>query len=118
MGWYDFKHWLETCSGLDMDALHVHGGILLQLLVALLVRRPVKSIIPWAAVLAAIVANEYYDLHYEIWPTRAEQWAESIRDGWNTMLMPTLIMLAARFAPWILVGRSPTARGSTGTPDA
>ena len=113
MSWYDFKHWLETWSGLNMDALHVHGGILIQLLVALLVRRPIRSIIPWAVVLIAIVANEYYDLHYEIWPTRAAQWAESIKDGWNTMLMPTLIMLVARFAPWILVGR-PSARRAIG----
>jgi hypothetical protein len=112
MSWYDFKHWLETASGLNMDALHVHAGILLQLVAALLLRRSLKSIWPWAIVLAAIVANEYYDLHYEIWPTRSTQWAESIKDGWNTMLMPTLFLLVARFAPRLLVG--PPAAAASG----
>jgi hypothetical protein len=104
MGWYDFKHWLATASGLNMDALHVHAGIGIQLVIALLLRRSLRSPLPWLAVLVAIVANEYYDLHHEIWPSRSDQWAESAKDFWNTMLLPTLLLLIARFAPHVLTG--------------
>jgi len=104
MSWYDFKYWLATASGLNMDALHVHAGIAIQLAAALLLRRSMKSPLPWLVVLVAIVVNENYDLHYEYWPDRAEQWAESIKDFWNTMLLPTLLMLIARFMPRVLTG--------------
>jgi len=104
MDWHHFKDWLELRSHLDMDALHVHAGIVLQLAAALVLRRSLKSPLPWLAVLAAIVANEAYDLHYEIWPNRGDQWAESIKDGWNTMLMPTLFLAIANLAPRLLTG--------------
>lgn len=106
MDWHVFKEWLEQASGLDMDALHVHAGVLLQILAALLLRRPLRSPLPWLAVLAAIFANEVYDYRYEVWPDRGVQLAEGARDTWNTMLLPTLILLVARFYPKLLVGRS------------
>ena len=105
MDWHGFKEWLETASGLDMDALHVHAGIACQLLAALLLRRSLRSPIPWLVVLGLVIANEYYDLNYEVWPNRGDQWAESIKDGWNTMLLPTVMLLVARFAPRLLTGR-------------
>jgi len=88
-----------------MDALHVHAGIACQLLAALLLRRSLRSPIPWLVVLGLVIANEYYDLNYEVWPNRGDQWAESIKDGWNTMLLPTVMLLVARFAPRLLTGR-------------
>ena len=106
MDWWQMKYWVEETTGLNMDALHVHAGVLAQLLVALVLRRSVASVWPWLLVLAAAVANEWWDLTYEIWPTRDEQWDESIRDTWNTMLLPTLLLLLSRFAPGLLVRRA------------
>lgn len=105
MDWYAAKEWLEASSGLDMDALHVHAGILCQLAAALLLRRSLRSPWPWIAVLLAVLANEAYDLVYETWPNRDTQYAESVKDVWNTMLLPTLLVLVARFAPRLLVGK-------------
>ena len=99
------KLWVEQSTGLNMDALHVHAGVLAQLGFALLLRRSVASAWPWLLLLAVQVANEWWDLTYEIWPTRDEQWAESIRDTWNTMLLPSILMLMARFAPGLFTGR-------------
>jgi len=104
MDWHQIKEWLEHASGLDMDALHVHAGILAQLAIALIIRRPLRSPWPWLAVLAAVLVNEAYDYRYEIWPNRGDQFAESVRDAWNTMAMPTLILLVARFYPRLIVG--------------
>jgi ABC-type dipeptide/oligopeptide/nickel transport system permease component len=108
MDWYQIKHLLAVSSGLHMDALHVHIGVLAQLLVAAVMRRSIASPWPWLALLAALCANEWFDLAYETWPDRDEQWAESIKDGWNTMLLPTLLLLLARFAPRLLAP-SPSA---------
>ncbi|HEY0414330.1 MAG TPA: hypothetical protein VGD66_14440 [Allosphingosinicella sp.] len=109
MDWHQLKAWLEVASGLNMDALHVHAGILLQLLAALLLRRPLRSPLPWLVVLLGEAANEYYDLTYEIWPTRADQWAESARDLWNTMAIPTALLILCRWFPGLLVGRRASA---------
>lgn len=103
MSWFDVKVWLSLSTGLHMDALHVYFGLLGQVAVALALRRGLASPWPWLALLAGVTANEYYDLAYETWPNRDDQYAETVKDVWNTMLAPTLLMLAARFAPGLFV---------------
>src|SRR3954469_11905146 len=104
MDWHHTKEWLAHATGLDMDALHVHFGVGLQILFALILRRPLSSPWPWLCVVAAEAANEYNDLAYEIWPDRGIQVAESVRDIWNTLLIPTLLLLLCRYAPRLLLG--------------
>jgi hypothetical protein len=104
MGWHDIKVWIEATSGLTMDALHVHAGVLCLIGASLLLRRPIRHPLPLLVVLAAALANEWHDLRYEVWPTREQQWAESIKDVWNTLLLPLLLFLLARFAPRLLTG--------------
>lgn len=107
MDWHEIKVWLEQASKLDMDALHIYAGLLLQIAFALVFRRSLRSPIPWLAVLAAILANEYYDYRYEVWPDvdRPLQRVEGIKDVWNTMLLPTALLLLARFHPRLFTGR-------------
>ncbi len=102
MDWWQMKLWLEETTGLHMDALHVHAGVLAQLAAAAVLRRSIASPWPWLHVLAAAIANEWWDLTYEIWPTRGEQWAESIRDVWNTMLLPTVLLVLSRLTQGLL----------------
>ena len=111
MDWHHFKDWMEHATGLDMDALHVHAGVALQIAAALILRRPLRSPWPWLVVLGAEMANEIYDYTYEVWPgdERRIQLAEGIRDLWNTMVIPSLILLVARYAPALLVGRTPAS---------
>lgn len=109
MDWFQFKQMLSIASGLNMDALHVHAGLLCQIVAALLMRRRLSSPWPWLVVLALVVANEYYDYRYEIWPDRAMQRAEGIRDAWNTLLLPTLILLLVRFVPRLFVAPGASA---------
>jgi hypothetical protein len=106
MDWHQFKTGLEAASGLNMDALHVHAGIACQLAAAAVLRRPLRSPWPWLVVVVAIVANEAYDLQYEIWPTRTDQYLESVKDIWNTLLLPTLFLLLCRYAPGVLTDRA------------
>jgi hypothetical protein len=108
MDYFGFKLGIVTATGLDMDALHVHAGIIVQLLAALILRRSLRSPLPWLVVLAAVLANEAYDLHYDPWPASQRAWqiAESVKDVWNTLAMPTLLVLLARFAPRLLTAPS------------
>ena len=114
MGWYHFKEWLEAFSGLDMDALHVHAGLLIQFLAAWTSRRSLRSPLPWLVVLAAVIANEIYDLSIDPWPEaeRHSQWAESAKDMINTMILPTVLLVMARYAPALLTGRPEPVQGT------
>ena len=116
MDWYGVKEWLEYWSGLDMDSLHVHAGVLGQLAAALLLRRPVRSVIPWLLVLAAAIANEAYDFQYEIWPDRSAQLDGGFRDVWNTMLLPTVLLVLARFYPRVFTGKPASEPASAPDP--
>lgn len=102
MDWFQIKHSVTVWTGLHMDALHVHVGVLSQLLVAAIMRRSLASPWPWLALFAALVANEWFDLAYETWPNRGDQWSESFKDGWNTMLLPTVLMFLSRYVPGLL----------------
>ena len=119
MDWHHVKEWLERASGLDMDALHVHASLLLLLAAAIVLRRPLRSPWPWLVVLGAEFANEVYDYTYEVWPgaERQLQLAEGVRDMWNTMVIPTVLLLVARYAPALIVGKgSPAVQASAADP--
>jgi hypothetical protein len=114
MDWHEIKQWMSGASGLDMDSLHIHVGVLAQVAVAFVLRRRLSSPWPWLAVAAAVLANEVYDFRYEVWPTRQEQFFESVKDGWNTMLLPTVLLLLARFAPGLFAAPSVGDAGEPG----
>ncbi|HZG09330.1 MAG TPA: hypothetical protein VEZ70_10175 [Allosphingosinicella sp.] len=114
MDWHQLKQWLTMASGLDMDALHVHAGVVCQIVVALVLRLRLSSLWPWAAVAAVAFGNEVYDFTYEVWPTREEQFFESVKDVWNTLLVPTLLMLLVRWMPGLFVAPSAADPGEAG----
>ena len=99
MHWSEFKIALSTMVGVSQDALHVLVGVAIQLLAAMILRRRVSSFLPWLALLVLECANEWADLSLEIWPNRKDQWHESLKDLTITMAIPTVLLLAVRFAP-------------------
>ena len=103
MDWYGIKVAITEATGLDRDALHLLSGLAAQLLLALALRRRLISWLPWVLILIAASANEWFDLNYEVWPERSEQWNESFKDLATTMTLPTLLLLIGRFAPHLLV---------------
>jgi len=103
--WYDAKILIERAGTVSTDALHVIAGVLVQLLVAMLLRRPLSSWLPWLAVLAAILFNEAVDFWVERWPSLAMQLAESAKDLVLTLLLPTVLMLALRASPSLRAAR-------------
>lgn len=103
--WVVFKDLVEQATALPESAIHVLGGVVLQLLVALILRRSLRDWLPWLAVLVLELANEALDLT-EHWPGEgARQVAESAADVVVTMALPSLLLLVARWRPHLLTGK-------------
>ena len=105
MNFVEFKHSLEVTTGLHQDSLHIFVALLIQILVAAVSRRGVAHPLPWICVLLAELVNEGLDLHLVRLRTGPDIWA-SVHDVWNTMLLPTMLLVIGRFAPWMLQPRS------------
>ena len=112
--WNDAKTFIEHTIGFSHDALHVMVGVCLQLLFAGLLRRSARSVWPWLMVLGLELANEWVDLHVEVWPQHAMQWGESAKDVLLTMALPTLLLIVARCWPRLLIGDTPVVAAEPG----
>lgn len=97
--WHEVKLFIEHATRIEHGTLHVVVGFLVWLLVALISRRSICSWIPWAALFALIMWNETVDVLVEPWPEPAMQYGEGARDLLLTMLVPTVLMFAARALP-------------------
>ncbi len=106
--WSDVKETLEHALGFSRDAIHVLSGPVIQMALAAIFRTSMKHPGPWIVVFALALANEWYDLSVEAWPSFAEQLGEGVKDILLTMLLPTLLLVVSRFAPSLLVGANTT----------
>ncbi len=107
MQWFELKNWLELSTGLDRDSLHIYAGVGVQLAGAFLFRRSLASPIPWIFVAAVALVNEYYD--YAQIPGTSPgphiYYDEAVRDIWSTLLLPSVLLVIARFRPNWLTGK-------------
>ncbi len=106
MDWLAIKLQMTQVAALERDALHIYAAVFIQSAVALMLRRPLSNPLPWLAVLIAEIVNEWADLSFELWPggDRDRQWTESAHDLVNTMLLPTALLIALRYAPALFDG--------------
>lgn len=113
MDWLHIKLFTTEATGLGKDALHIYAALAIQLGAGLLLRRPLTSVTPWLVVLAVLAINEALDLYLPKRPIEPWQIQGLIHDLWNTMIVPTVLLLLARFAPTMIVadGRAPGEQG-------
>lgn len=97
--WHQGKLFLEYSLAVDHDALHVMVGVLVWLVAALLLRRPITSWIPFLWCVAIILWNETVDLWIEQWPDPGRQYGEGAKDLVLTILLPAILMVSARRRP-------------------
>lgn len=102
MDYTGLKDLIEHYSGLERDALHIHLALLIYILVAVLFRRSRHSLVPWLAVFGVALANEAHDLWLDQSGGPAWMMGESLKDLWNTMMWPTVLMLVGRYTSWSL----------------
>jgi hypothetical protein len=97
--WHQGKLFVEHSLSITHDALHIIVGVLLWVALGLLLRRPLTSWLPWFWLFALILWNETVDLWVEKWPDPGQQYGEGAKDLLLTMLIPTILMIAARTRP-------------------
>ena len=88
---------LGHAVGLPKDALHIYVGLAVFLAAAALFRRPLGSWLPIAAVIAAALAGELWDLLDTLSDGARLRWDLSWHDIWNTCFWPFLLFLLARY---------------------
>ena len=98
MDWGVFKRQMSEQLQISDDALHVHAGMAILLLAALLFRRPPWNWRPLLVVIVIEAINEMYDMHsLGIRPYHESALPDSIHDFVLTVLWPVLIALTF---PW------------------
>ena len=86
------KSWLAEYTGAQEGLLHVHFGLIIFVVTALLLQRRMRSPWPLAAVAFFAVANEIVDyIGPDPWPL----WG-SLADVLNTLFWPLMLFLLAR----------------------
>lgn len=91
----DLKTFASDTLNLSKDALHVHLGLAIFVVVALVFfRKRPASLWPWLAAFAAAVANEVMDIRGHVALTG--YWIEGAKDIINTMLWPTIAWVVLR----------------------
>lgn len=109
IGWFEFKNYLSQVTHLQQDALHIYAAVLIQFAVAIVLRRSLASTIPWLCMIALLLINELFDLSEPGKPIELWQVLGGVHDIWNTIALPTVLLLAARFAPSLLTGKRRSA---------
>lgn len=96
-GFQQAKLWLVGWAGLPKDALHIYVGLTVFLLAAALLRAPLRSWKPLAAVALVALAGEGWDIS-DTWRSgQPVAWARNWHDVWNTCFWPAALFLLARY---------------------
>jgi hypothetical protein len=101
MLYHDVKLWIGQWTGLHNDALHVHMGLALYVLVWLYCMRnkPAKATwLPLLVVFAFQMGNESLDALKSAVTHSPFVFQEFFKDTWNTLLWPTVFSLAHIFS--------------------
>lgn len=88
---------LVDLLGLPKDALHIYVGLAIFLAAAAILRRPLGSWAPIAAVAAAALIGEGWDLIETSAAGARPRWDRNWHDVWNTCFWPAILFLLARY---------------------
>ncbi|TDU69282.1 hypothetical protein EI77_02933 [Prosthecobacter fusiformis] len=101
---------LVSAVGLSKDALHVHIGLAVFVLVMVIFKRPLRSLIPWLAAFGIACLGEAVDMRDDLSSLGHWRWQASLHDVMNTAFWPTAFFLLARFSS--LTASRKTSSGS------
>ena len=87
---------IVSATGLSKDALHIYVGLTTQLTAAAILRRRLRSTIPWVMVLILAVAGEMVDMRDDIATLSYWRWRASLHDVLNTIFWPSVLLILAR----------------------
>lgn len=90
------KLYVVEVTGLARDTLHLHFGLALMLIVALLFRRSLASPWPWLSVVLFAALGEYLDRRDSLALGAPWSVAESVKDFLNTLFWPTMLVVLTK----------------------
>lgn len=90
---------LMGITHLGKDALHIHIGLAVFFMAALVLRWPIRGGKPWLAALAIAIAGELWDMIDTARSGAPQVFDANWHDLWNTLFWPTAITLLARWTP-------------------
>lgn len=91
-----FKIFLVSHTGLAKDALHIYVSLAIFLGACLIFKWKTRQWQPWCLVLAAALAGEAWDLLSTFSRNEPPRLEANWKDLWNTMLVPTVLLLLSR----------------------
>ncbi len=83
--------------GLEKDALHIYVALIVFLVACRLFRWPASSWKPWFVVLGVTLLGEALDIRHVLSVGNEIIADYHWTDLWNTMLVPTVLVLTARY---------------------
>jgi hypothetical protein len=95
--------WIVLTFGpLQADKIvHTYVGLAIWLVAGVALRRPLSSVLPLLAVLAAEIGNEVYDVFFRtMW-----SWQDTKGDLIATWFWPCVLFAALRWLPWLTARR-------------
>jgi len=91
------KQFVVSATGLSKDTLHVYTGLAVMFIAALVLRKPIRSFVPWLIVLAVAAAGESLDMRDDFVYLGYWRWQSSLHDITNTMFWPSIMLMLSRF---------------------
>lgn len=89
---------IVSATGLSKDTLHVYVGLAVFLAAAFVLRRTLRSPLPWLVALVIAALGEIVDMRDDISSLGYWRWAASTHDIVNTIFWPTVLFCMARFS--------------------
>ena len=87
---------IVSFTGLSKDALHIYVGLALFFFAAAMLRKPLRSIVPWLAAGGATAAGELLDIRDDSSYLGYWRWGASAHHMINTLFWPTVLLFLAR----------------------
>jgi hypothetical protein len=88
---------IVTATGLERDALHIYVGLVVFFMVAIVFKKPLRSPLPWLAVLLVAIVGELFDLRDDLAIIGHWRWKDSLHDIINTQFWPAVLCLLTRY---------------------
>lgn len=95
--WQNWKLRLEEATEISRDAMHIHASLAIFLIACFVCRLRPSDWRVWLIVLAAQLVNEALDMVVMLHDSGRIFWWSCIKDTINSMVLPTVLVLVARY---------------------
>lgn len=97
-GFETFKFFLTSQTGLAKDALHIYVALGVFVGSCLIFGWKTRDWKPWMLVLMVAIGGELRDIYDILQRTTQLQLLANFHDLWNTMLVPTILLVFSRYS--------------------